>query len=34
MKSRTSIIIAHRAETIAKADEILMVKNKKILKIS
>ena len=32
--SRTSIIIAHRAETIAKADEILMVKNKKILKIS
>ena len=32
--SRTSIIIAHRAETIAKADEILMVKNKTILKIS
>ncbi len=33
LKSRTSIIIAHRAETIAKADEILMIKNKKILKI-
>ena len=32
--SRTSIIIAHRAETIAKADEILMVKDKSILKIS
>jgi len=32
--SRTSIIIAHRAETIAKADEILMIKNKSILKIS
>jgi len=32
--SRTSIIIAHRAETIAKADEILMVKDKTILKIS
>ena len=31
--SRTSIIIAHRAETIAKADEILMVKNKQILKL-
>ncbi|GAX88369.1 ATP-binding cassette, subfamily C, bacterial [Lebetimonas natsushimae] len=34
LKSRTSIIIAHRAETIAKANEILMVKNRKILKIS
>jgi len=32
--SRTSIIIAHRAETIAKADEILMVKDKIILKVS
>jgi len=34
LKSRTSIIIAHRAETIAKADEILMVKNATLLKIS
>ena len=34
LTSRTSIIIAHRAETIAKADEILMVKEKTILKIS
>jgi ATP-binding cassette subfamily C protein len=34
LRSRTSVIIAHRAETIAKADEILMVKNKQILKIS
>jgi len=34
LSSRTSIIIAHRAETIAKADEILMVKEKSILKIS
>jgi ATP-binding cassette subfamily C protein len=33
LKSRTSIIIAHRAETIAKADEILMVKNRKIIKL-
>ena len=30
LKSRTSIIIAHRAETIAKADEILMIKNRKV----
>jgi len=34
LKSRTSIIIAHRAETIAKADEILMIKNATLLKIS
>jgi len=34
LKERTSIIIAHRVETIAKADEILMVKERKILKIS
>jgi ATP-binding cassette subfamily C protein len=34
LKSRTSIIIAHRAETIAKADEILMIKNKKIFKVN
>jgi len=34
LKERTSIIIAHRAETIAKADEILMIKNNSILKIS
>ncbi|WP_457560250.1 ABC transporter ATP-binding protein [Caminibacter sp.] len=33
LKSRTSIIIAHRAETIAKAEDILMIKNKTILKI-
>jgi len=33
LKERTSIIIAHRAETIAKADEILMVKNKQIISI-
>ncbi len=33
LNSRTSIIIAHRAETIAKADEILMVKNGKIINI-
>jgi len=33
LKSRTSIIIAHRAETIAKADEILMIKDKKIKKL-
>ena len=31
LKERTSIIIAHRAETIAKADDILMVKDKKIV---
>jgi len=31
LKERTSIIIAHRAETIAKADEILMIKNKKLI---
>ena len=34
LNSRTSIIIAHRAETIARADEILMVKDRTILKIS
>ena len=33
LKSRTSIIIAHRAETIAKAEEILMIKDKKVLKV-
>jgi len=33
LKSRTSIIIAHRAETIAKADEVLMIKNKSVLKM-
>ncbi len=31
LKDRTSIIIAHRAETIAKAEHILMIKNKKII---
>jgi len=31
LKSRTSIIIAHRAETIAKAEEILMIKNAEII---
>jgi len=31
LKSRTTIIIAHRAETIAKAEDILMIKDKKIL---
>ena len=31
LKERTSIIIAHRAETIAKADEIIMLKNKKLI---
>ena len=30
LKSRTTIIIAHRAETIAKAEDILMIKDKKI----
>ncbi|WP_024788225.1 MULTISPECIES: ABC transporter ATP-binding protein [unclassified Lebetimonas] len=34
LKQRTSIIIAHRAETIAKADEILMVKERNIIKVS
>ena len=34
LKERTSIIIAHRAETIAKADEILMIKDKKIISYS
>ena len=34
LKSRTSIIIAHRAETIAKADEILMIKNATLQKMS
>jgi ATP-binding cassette subfamily C protein len=33
LKSRTSIIIAHRAETIAKADNILMLKNRKIIEV-
>jgi ATP-binding cassette subfamily C protein len=33
LKSRTSIIIAHRAETIAKADEIYMIKNGSLIKI-
>ena len=33
LKERTSIIIAHRAETIAKAEHILMIKNKEIIKI-
>ena len=31
LKERTSIIIAHRAETIARAEEILMIKNKGII---
>ena len=31
LKSRTSIIIAHRAETIAKAEEILMIKDKRVI---
>jgi len=31
LKERTSIIIAHRAETIAKAEDILMIKNKEII---
>ena len=30
LKNRTTIIIAHRAETIAKAEDILMIKDKKI----
>jgi len=34
LKSRTSIIIAHRAETIAKADDILMIKDKKLKKLN
>ncbi|NPA10619.1 MAG: ABC transporter ATP-binding protein [Epsilonproteobacteria bacterium] len=33
LKSRTSVIIAHRPETIAKADDILMVKNKTVVKV-
>jgi len=33
LRERTSIIIAHRAETIAKADKILMIKNKTILSL-
>jgi len=33
LKSRTTIIIAHRAETIAKAEDILMIKNRQIIKI-
>ncbi len=31
LKNRTTIIIAHRAETIEKADEIYMIKNKKLI---
>jgi ATP-binding cassette subfamily C protein len=31
LKERTTIIIAHRAETIAKAEDILMIKNKEII---
>ena len=31
LMSRTTIMIAHRAETIAKADKILMVKNREII---
>jgi len=31
LKSRTTIIIAHRAETIAKAEDILMIKNKEVI---
>jgi len=34
LKSRTSIIIAHRAETIAKADSIYMIKNKSLIQLS
>ncbi len=34
LKERTSVIIAHRAETIAKANEIIMIKNKSLIKIS
>ena len=33
LESRTSIIIAHRAETIAKADEIYMIKNRSLIKV-
>jgi len=33
LKSRTSIIIAHRVETISKADDILMVKNTEIIRV-
>jgi ATP-binding cassette subfamily C protein len=32
LKNRTSIIIAHRAETIAKADDIIIVKNQSLIK--
>jgi len=31
LKSRTSLIIAHRAETIAKAEDILMIKDAKLM---
>ncbi|AZV47422.1 ABC transporter ATP-binding protein [Nautilia sp. PV-1] len=31
LKERTSIIIAHRAETIAKAEDIIMIKNREII---
>ncbi len=34
LKSRTTIIIAHRAETIAKAEDVLMIKNKEIITLS
>jgi len=33
LKSRTSIIIAHRVETISKADDILMVKKSEIIRV-
>ncbi|QCT93742.1 ABC transporter ATP-binding protein [Caminibacter mediatlanticus TB-2] len=34
LKERTTIIIAHRAETIEKADEIYMIKNKKLIPLT
>lgn len=33
LKTRTSIIIAHRVETISKADDILMVKKSEVLRV-
>lgn len=33
LKTRTSIIIAHRVETISKADDILMVKKSEIIRV-
>jgi len=33
LKSRTTIIIAHRPETITKADEVLILQNKKVKKL-